>query len=149
MGVVIAFAFIFLAVALHVVMHGNTFRPVRFRHAGSVGILTLAGNALQTPGNRRRFQNKLNRLVLQGWRDLVLDFSDLEPCGKRGSSRPLRTFLDEKVRPAALHLVLVSPNPEVRASYRLGPLPADVPVVDSVAEGLDFLEGHEEKVAPV
>ena len=58
MGVVIAFAFIFLAVALHVVMHGNTFRPVRFRHAGSVGILTLAGNALQTPGNRRRFDQE-------------------------------------------------------------------------------------------
>ena len=148
MGVILAVLFIFGAVTLHLASHGANLRPVRFRHAGDVGILTLASTAFQTAGNRRRFLRTLNRVVLQGWRDLIIDFTDLEPCGKRGSIEPLRTFFDEKVRPDRLHMVLVSRDPEVRASYRMGPLPADVPVVESVAEGLDYLMEHEESVAP-
>lgn len=147
MGFILAVVFIAGAVTLHLMLRGTTFRPARFRNAGDVGILTLAGTAFQTAGNRRRFLEKLNRLALQGWRDLILDFTELEECGKRGSIGPLRTFLDEKVRPEHLHLVLVSPDPEVRASYRLGPLPPDVPVVKTVAEGLDYLEEQYESPA--
>jgi hypothetical protein len=149
MGYGLAVLIIIGVVAFHLASHGATLRPARFRHTGGVGILSLAGSAFQTAGNRRRLLRKLNRVVLQGWRDLVVDFTDVEPCGSRGSIDPLRTFLDEKVRPDGLHMVLVSPDPEVRASYRLGPLPSDVPVVKTVAEGLDYLEEHEEKVAPV